>query len=297
MHSRRIAALVLAVTATLRGAEVGYPAAVALAKAGRYPEARDALQAIVDREPANAEAWHELGVVWKARRDNAAYEEAVRCFRKAVEREPKNAAFLADFGGTSLELAGRTNSLSAAREGKAALEKAVGMDPSNLDAREGLFQFYLRAPFFVGGSTAKADAELAQIRARDPERATALAVLARASMKDYAGAFRLCDEALARNPNDYTALYQYGRTASVSGTNLQRGVECLRKALTLEPPHPASPTHSNLWYRLGDIEEKLGNPAEARAAYENAVELDPANRQAQSGLGHLPTTPQDARQP
>jgi tetratricopeptide (TPR) repeat protein len=289
MTPSRLAALLLATACTVAAADADLASAMALLKAKRFPEARDVLQAVVAREPGNAEAWHELGLVWQARHDTAAYEEAAECFRKAVELAPANAGFLADFGGVRLELADRTRSISAANEGRAALEKAVRMDPSNLDAREGLFQYYLRAPFIVGGSKSKADAQLAEIRRRDPERAMALEVLAKASMKDYAGAFRVCDEAISRNPNDYTALYQYGRTASVSGQNLQRGAECLRKALTIEPPHPASPTHSNLWYRLGDIEEKLGHTDEARAAYESALKLDPANRQAQSGLQKLPS--------
>jgi tetratricopeptide (TPR) repeat protein len=130
-------------------------------------------------------------------------------------------------------------------------------------------------------------AHLEQIRRRDPERATALAVLSKASEKDYAAAFKLCDEALSRDPANYMALYQYGRTASVSGQNLTRGLECLAKALELKPPHPASPTHANILFRMGDLQEKLGSRAEARAAYEAALKLEPENRQASAALERL----------
>ena len=78
-----------------------------------------------------------------------------------------------------------------------------------------------------------------------------------------------------------------GRTASISGENLARGLACLRECLKQEPPTPASPTHSNVWQRIGNLEEKLQHPAEARTAYETALKLDPNNRQAADALGKL----------
>ena len=54
------------------------------------------------------------------------------------------------------------------------MEKAIQLDPDNLDAREGLFQYYTQAPFFVGGSASKAAAQLEEIRRRDVDRGTAL---------------------------------------------------------------------------------------------------------------------------
>ncbi len=286
MPARVLLAFLLLSTCCIR-ADVTLDDALALIKSKRILEARDVLQKLVVTEPTNASAWHELGLVWKARRDNTAYEEAVRCLEKAVELDPKNADYLADYGGTAMELADRTRSISAANKGRDAMEKALTLDPDNLDAREGLFQFYLQAPFFVGGSNSKAAAQLEEIRRRDPDRAVALEVLTKAKAKDYSAAFQLCENALGKSPDNYTALYQYGRTASVSGQNLDRGLECLKKALTIEPPHPASPTHSNIWYRIGEIERKRGNAAGARSAYASALKLDANNHQASAALGQL----------
>lgn len=269
----------------LRGESTLGPA-VQLYEAHRYPEARDALEKVVAAEPGNAPACHYLGLTWKLRGDTEAFERAVKWLARAVELEPNNATYLADFGGTSLQLAGRSRSVSAATKGRDALEKSLTLDPANIDAREGLYQFYTQAPWPIG-SGSKAATHLAEIQHRAPDRATVLLVLAKANAKDFAAAFALCESVLAKDPANYTALYQFGRTAAVSGQNLERGLARLEKCLQLRPPAPASPTHSHAWQRVGNIQEKLNRPAEARASYEAALKLDSGNRQATDALAKL----------
>lgn len=261
--------------------------ALQLAQAGRYPEARERLEKLVAQEPANPAAWHHLGLVWRARHDDQAYAEAAKAQEKAVELEPNNADYQAEYGRTLMEMASRTRSLSAATKGRDAAERAVALNPGHLDAREGLFQFYSRAPFLAGGSTKKAETQLAEIRRRDPDRAATLEILAKANAKDFNEAFRLCDQLLAKNEANYTVLYQFGRTASVSGRQIERGLACLRKALTLDPPSSTAPTHSHVLFRIGDLEEKSGHRELARQAYTEAVRLDAGNAQAQVALEKL----------
>lgn len=268
-------------------ADSAFDAAMALLHAKRLPEARDAFARLVTNEPRNASAWHELGLIWRARGDTDAYQHAVSCLQKAAELDPANPEFLADYGGASMELASRTRSISAATKGRAAMEKAIELNPDNLDAREGLYQYYLRAPFFVGGSTAKAEQQLEEIRRRDPDRATVLAVIEKTDAKDFSAAFQLCDAVLAKEPANYTALYQYGRTASISGQNLERGLTCLQRMLKLESPGPAAPRPTHAWYRIGVIEQKLGRPGEAKHAFEMALKLEPTNPQAQKAMESL----------
>ena len=263
-----------------------FDAAKTLLETKRFPEARAALEKLIVAEPKNAAACHLLGLAIKPRNDNAALEEALKWLAKAVELEPDNALYLGDYGGTSLQLASRTTSYAAATKGRDAMEKAVALKPDYLDAHEGLVQFYQRAPWPIG-SSAKANAHLEEIRKRDPDRAAILSVLMKTNAKEYPTAFKLCDEVLSRRPDDYIALYHYGRTAAISGQNLERGLERLKKCLTFDPPTPASPTYSNIWQRIGNIHEQLKHPAEARAAYETALKLDPGNLQASSALSKL----------
>jgi tetratricopeptide (TPR) repeat protein len=260
--------------------------AISLFETKRYPEAREILEKIVAADPRNAKACHYLGRTIIARNDTPAFEEGVKWLAKAVELEPDNAIYLGIYGGTSLQLAGRTNSLSAATKGREAMEKALALDPNYLEAREGLFQFYQRAPWPIG-SSAKAEVQLEEIRKRDPDLATVLGVGSKTRAKDFPAAFRLCDEVLAKNPDNYAALYQYGRTASICGQNLERGLARLQKCLGIEPPTPASPSHSNVWQRIGSIQEQLHHLDDARQAYETALRLDPSNVAASAAIAHL----------
>lgn len=261
-------------------------AAVELFRAHRYPEAREALERIVTANPREARACYFLGRTLELRGDAHALTEAVVWLRRAAELEPNNSRYLGRYGGASLLLAERTHSLGAARRGRDAMERAVALNPDDLDAREGLLLFYQRAPWPLG-SRSRATSQLEAIRQRDPGRATVLEVLARVRAGDYAGAFRLCNEALTRNPNDYNALFQFGATALVSGEHLTRGLEALQICTKLEPPTPASPSRSVVWQRLGAVQEKLLHPIEARDAYAEALRLDAGNREAAAALTAL----------
>jgi tetratricopeptide (TPR) repeat protein len=263
-----------------------FDAAVSLFNARRYPEAREVFEKILTTDPKNAAAHHYLGRTIAARNNTPALEEAVVSLARAVELAPNNATYLGIFGGTSLQLAGRTNSISAATKGRDAMEKALTIDPDYLVAREGLFQFYQRAPWPLG-SSAKAARQLAEIRKRDPDLATILGVVSKTNAKEFDAAFKLCEDVLQKQPDNYTALYHFGRTASISGKQLDRGLACLQRCLSFEPPTPASPTHSHAWQRIGNIQEQLQRPAEARTAYEAALKLDPSNRQASDALARL----------
>jgi tetratricopeptide (TPR) repeat protein len=263
-----------------------FAAAMALFNARRYPEARAAFEKIVAADPHDAAAYHYLGRSIIVRNDEGALAEGLKPLAKAVELEPNNAVYQGIYGGTSLQLAGRTNSLSAATRGRDAMEKAIRIDPNYLEAREGLFHFYQRAPWPLG-SSGKAAAQLEEIRRRNPDLATVLSVTTKTAAKDFAAAFRLCDDVLAKKPDNYVALYHYGRAAAMSGQNLERGIACLERCLKLDPPTPASPSHSNVWQRIGSIREHLRQPDAARAAYQTALKLEPGNRQASDALSKL----------
>lgn len=261
--------------------------AIELFKAKKYPEAREALEKVTAAEPKNAVAASYLGQTLLRRGDPKSLDDAMPWLEKATQLDPKNPEYLFIYGTAQLQAAQKNTSLSAASKGREALEKAVALKPDYLNAREALFQYYTRAPFFAGGSSSKAAAQLAEIRKYDSDRALSMDVTQKVGDKDFTAAFKLLDAAIAKSPDNYSYLYSYGRTASISGLNLETGLKYLQKCLTLTPPTPVSPTHSDAWNRIGSLQEKLRKPAEARVAYESALKINPNNKQAAEALAKL----------
>lgn len=100
-------------------------------------------------------------------------KEALEYLEAAVEENPNHANAQYWWGAANGEMAGQASIFSAAGYAKACLkafEKAVELDPNHLDAREGLMQYYLEAPGFMGGDPEKAVVQAREIMTRDKMR-------------------------------------------------------------------------------------------------------------------------------
>lgn len=253
---------------------------------GEFEAARGALEHITAREPANAAAHYYLGQTLRQFGRNDTLEAAVAALGRSVALAPKNAEYHADLGGALLQLAQKERSLLAARRGRDELEKALQLDPNDLDTRQALIEFYLQAPWPLG-SAAKAAAQVREIARVDPVRGEALAARLETETKNYDRAFSHCEKVLRADPHHFSALCEFGRAAAASGRQLERGREYLDQALALPLPRPAIPSSADLWQLIGAIEEKRGRFAEAQQAYENAHRLDPTDEDAALALARV----------
>jgi tetratricopeptide (TPR) repeat protein len=249
---------------------------------------------------------------------------AVPLLEKCVAAEPANSKFHQWLGralGLQAAQNGITSSLLGIRKVRAELEQAIALDAMNLEARQDLAILYKALPGILGGSNAKAAEQVAFIRRHDPAFAAqldgdflagekkydaALAAYAdsarlhprpvihvRMSLvhqprKEWDKAFAALDQALAIDANYPFALYQVGRTAALSGQQLDRGEKCLRQYLAMPLREDLeNPSLAAAHYRLGNILEKKGNSAEAQAEYETSVKIDPKQKEAKAALAKL----------
>ncbi len=210
-----------------------------------------------------------------------------------------------------------------ARRIKSEFETAVRLDPSLLDAREGLMQFHLFAPGMMGGDPAEARKQQREIAARSPmrghmaqamltwrnrdtvgtERALRAAVAAapdsvgpavalaqrQASWGRNAAAFTTLEGYLTRRPTDLAARYQFGRLAAMTGEQLPRAETYLRAVIADQSWQPSQwlPSRAAAHGRLGDVLRKQGRKEDARAAYTAALALDRDLTIAKEGLRAL----------
>jgi tetratricopeptide (TPR) repeat protein len=310
-----LAALVWLGTGGAEGATLAQ--GVQLFTAGKLGAARKVF------EPAagtNAQAAYYMGRIELASRQT---DKAIERLEKAVELAPKNAEYLVWLGRAYGQAAMSSNILrqaSLAGKTREAWEKAVSLDPANLDARESLLQLYLLAPAFMGGGHDKAEAQAAEIAKRDAVRGHLAAATLASHKKDDATAerelaaavslapadarariaqgffyqrrerwnesFEALEAGLEANPKATDLLFFIGRAAALSGQRLNRAEECL-KAYLSKPPGPESPSHAAAHFRLGMVYEKKGDKPRAKAQYQQAVKLDPSNKEAKEALAKL----------
>lgn len=253
-------------------------------------------------------------------------DRAERSFERAIEKEPRNGLYhlwLGNAVGQQAQSASVVRQPFMARRIKAEFERAVELDPNLIDARDGLIQFHLMAPAVMGGDrnearnqqreiarrnamrghvaaaniawrdrdTVSTERELRAAIAAAPDSLTPIASLASrlVTWKRGAEAFALWDAELRRRPQSIPARYQYGRLAAITGENLPAAEAHLRAILAIAewPADQWSPGKAAAHARLGDVLRRQGKRDDARAAYNQALALDPNSQLAKDGLRAL----------
>ena len=221
----------------------------------KITEAESAVTALVAANPKEADAYALLGSVCTAKGDGDA---AVKACEKAVELAPTSSEYqlqLGDACGLAVQTAGMFSKMSLGKKCLAAYEKAVELDPKNLVARNSLMTVYQQAPAMMGGGIDKAYAQAAEIKKLDATHGHIAYATLYTGEKKFTEAFAEFDEALKAAPDNYDALYQFGKLTALTGERIDRGMEALKKCLTLPPP-AGSPRHEAAQWRLGNLWEK-----------------------------------------
>ncbi|MEI6106855.1 MAG: tetratricopeptide repeat protein [Opitutae bacterium] len=269
-------ALIFFSLATLASAldQTAYTAAVELYTQRKPLEAQKAFEVLAATAPDDANIQFYLGRLALQRGDQ---ENAVVHLEKAVALSPQDSRMqlrLGDAYGLTAQKAGLFSKMSWAGKCRTAYEKAVALDPKNIDARWSLMEYCRQAPSIAGGGNDKALVQAIEIKKLDLGRGRIAVASVYVSDKKYDLAFSEFEEALKADPTNYAALFQTGRLAALSGQRLDGGLEVLRQCLAMTPPD-GQPGHAAAHWRIGNILEKINDKPGARAAYEAALKVDP----------------------
>lgn len=287
----------------------------------KYAEAKSELLAVQEANDRNAAVAYYLGRIAKIDNDG---DEALRQFERAVQLEDANGLYHYWLGTAISDAAQRASTARMAlmaRRVRKEWERAVELDPNQVDARLGLVSFYAIAPWFWGGSMDKARAQATEIAKRSamqgamargvvaqyekkpaaeeaayqqaiavaPDSVEAYVALADALVRTgkAAEAFVTLDSYAKRRPGDHWALYHTGRIAGAAGQQLDRGEGALQQFLAAPPSDTYAPTIALSHYWLGQIAEKRGAKATARGHYETALKINPKSQLSKRALGAL----------
>ena len=190
-----IAAVARAASTDLEQAEEAY----------QRTDYKAALGTLLSVSPKNAAVYALIG---KAYYMDGQYKNSTGWLEKAVAEDPRNSRYYDWLGrayGRRAEESSFLTALPYANKTRDSFEKAVALDPVNLEALDDLFEYYLQAPGIVGGGVDKAEGVAARIgRLSEAESHYTLARLAqkrkclRVAEREFLGAMQLAPGDIGR---------------------------------------------------------------------------------------------------
>ncbi len=253
----------------------------------------------------------------------AKWDSAAVHFDAAVKGNPRSSIayyWVGNINGQLARIGDPATKVRLAPVIRDAYATAIRLDGANIDAREGLMQYLLAAPASSGGDKTKAleqalaigkvdafrglSAQIAvantthdnieveklllQATTQFPDSVLGWANLSamQADAQRVRDAFATITRWQARGTNPMFALFSLGRTAAVTGQQMDRGEQALRQYLRGQRG-PNDPPVANAHYRLAQILERQGKKPEARVEYQLALRSNPNMRDAQVSLDRL----------
>ena len=280
-----------------------------LLEAKQYTEAVALLEQATSQYPENKKLIELLG---RSYLKSEKYSEAMDTFSDLTKMDKENAEYFYLLGASSYEALSNTSNIfklsTYSSRMKSALSKALDIDPSHVNARIRLSNYYLNAPMIAGGSTKKAlqHAEtlikydknagyqlLASIHKTKGEYKQAeqiylkmldedveekkiyylLAVL-KYDQELYDTAMEYCENSISVHPEYLTAYYQYGKSAVSANKELEKALTYLDHFVK-NYTEGITPSLHWVHLRIGQIHQLKGNTDEARKEFNSALALKP----------------------
>lgn len=276
----------------------------ALLKDRKFAEVEKATTAKLAKDPADANAMIARTKAILGARDGR-YEEAAAQAEKCIARHPANGGCHLALGktlGSKAVAGGITSAIGYAGTIRDSFKKAVELNPRDYEARFALLDYYMMAPFIVGGGDSKAKALARETASLNAEAAKLMSVsldlkddnVARAeagalaikpgaddaieqrheeqlmaigathlSEKKYGDATRVLGEAQKRYPDSPVIAYVVARVHQEQGKH--REALAILDQVVIKTPLP------HVHYRIAKSLQAVGDKAKATGAYEKAL--------------------------
>jgi tetratricopeptide (TPR) repeat protein len=287
-------------------------------EAGDYSKASENLKKILAQNPNDAQA-----DLWLARcfLEIGEFDQAVIYGEQAVKLDPKSSEFHSWLGRAYGLKAEQSRSFLLARKSREEFLTAIQLDADNLQARRDLMDYYLGAPWILGGSKDKAWEQVQEIAARD----RVAGCLARADYWQGVGNLPLAEKAYQQllalrpervgpyfevadffessgnarqiesaikaasqiEPTDPRLSYYRGVAEIMENRELTEAERHLKDYIAQSPKRDDFPSQASAHQWLGQLYERWGKAKEAIEQYRIALHLSPGYEAAQKGLTRL----------
>jgi tetratricopeptide (TPR) repeat protein len=260
-----------------------------------FSKAKPLFEAYLKQYPKHKKTREYLGDIAGFTKD---WDTAINYYEGLVEEDQKSATYHFKYGGVLGMKALSVNKLRAATyigDIKEHFEKAASLDPSHIEVRWALVEFYIQVPGLFGGSEAKAVAyanELAKIspvdghlangyiaeyneRPKDAERHYKQAITVGRSVHTYDTLTKLYEknnepekalatakECLAIHKERNSLHYQIGKITAQYNLEAQIGIDCLETYIKNHSVKDGVPKDW-AYFRLAQIYKNQGKKQEA----------------------------------
>lgn len=199
---------------------------------GHYKQARAVLEKKFSVNSKDAET---LVFLARVRIAYGNFDDAIKLLEQATSLLPKRAdahVYLAEAYSHKTNAAGMFEKVRIGRTIQSETEQALAIDPKNIDALEGMVEFYLEAPGILGGSRSKAEETAEKIIALDPARGNLAKAEIASHEKERDKAESFYNKAVQASPSSYDALVALGSFYLREGSqNYDKAADCGQKAV------------------------------------------------------------------
>ncbi|WP_089373003.1 tetratricopeptide repeat protein [Dokdonia pacifica] len=278
----------------------------------KYTQAKPIFQSYLKQHPNDLKTLEYLGDIYGYAED---WDEAINYYEKLVELAPKVANYHYKYGGVlgmkALAIS-KIRALALVGDIKEAFVTATELDPTHIEARWALVEFYIQLPGIIGGSESKAKRyanELSKLspvdgylahgyiaeyndKPKDAEYNYKKAVAVGGSVVCYTKlyehyekndapdkALQVLDEARKKYNSENRLHYQLGKIAGQYGIGLDQGIECLDKYIMNYTPADGVPKDW-AYYRLAQIYRHKMEKQKASVWISKALEDRPDFKEA-----------------
>ena len=249
----------------------------------KWQEAQKILEELIEKDEDNTQAHFLLGECFVALKN---YDEAVDEYEEAVDLAPDSALYYSRLGqalGMKAQKSSVIKKAFLAPKVKSAFERAVELDPTLINARINLANFYLRAPAIMGGDLEKAR-EQAQALIR-MNNINGKFVLAAIYLKeDKADSTEMIYEEIENkvgNDPQYYGFYNNYGYFLLNQKQYDKAIDKFKKQVEL------APDKANPYDSLGDAYRAAGKIEQAKQQYKKALQIDPNFEPSRNKLDKL----------
>ena len=245
------------------------PEGIKLFEAKQYKEALTCFESVVGKNKKDAEAWSYLAAI-HVRRDFRDIDKAEDEIDEAIDINENISRYHLIRGqvlGVKAQTSGMVKAAFIAPKVKSAFLRAVELDPKSVEARQGLFSYYLMAPGVMGGSDEEALKQAKEITALDAYQGHLVQATYYQRKNESTKAENELQQAIAANPQKPEGWGRLGGFYN-SQKRYDDAFRQFKKFAELDPKNPRPLAGQ------GDALSGKGNHKEAAEKYLAALAID-----------------------